>query len=79
MTGSRGAMVDGVRIHSLRMHATLSDQEVALSKTGELLTIRHTGTEYGSFVDGALLAIRHVSSTHGVTVGLDAAISASAA
>ena len=78
VTGSRGALVDGVRIHSLRMHATLSDQEVALSKTGELLTVRHTGTEYGSFVDGALLAIRHVSSTHGVTVGLDAAIAASA-
>jgi dihydrodipicolinate reductase len=48
------------------------------SKTGELLTVRHTGTEYGSFVDGALLAIRHVSSTHGVTVGLDAAIAAGA-
>lgn len=76
VAGSRGAMVEGVRIHSLRMEATLSDQEVALSKSGELLSIHHVGTEYGSFVDGALLAIRHVSSTSGVTVGLDAAIEA---
>ncbi len=78
VAGARGAVVEGVRIHSLRLHATLSDQEVALSKSGELLTIRHTGTEYGSFVDGALLAIRYVSSTHGVTVGLDPAIAARA-
>jgi 4-hydroxy-tetrahydrodipicolinate reductase len=76
VSGARGAMVEGVRVHSLRMQATLSDQEVALSKSGELLTIRHTGTEYGSFVDGALLAIRHVVSTTGVAVGLDEAIAA---
>ena len=78
VAGSRGAMVDGVRIHSLRMEATLSDQEVALSKSGELLSIHHVGTEYGSFVDGALLAIRYAPSTSGVTVGLDAAIEATA-
>jgi hypothetical protein len=40
------------------------------------MSIRHTGTEYGSFVDGALLAIRHVVSTTGVAVGLDGAIAA---
>lgn len=76
VAGARGAMVEGVRVHSLRLEATLSDQEVALSKSGELLSIRHTGTEYGSFVDGALLAIRHVVSTTGVAVGLDEAIAA---
>ena len=53
------------------MRATLSDQEVALAKGGELLSIRHTGTEYSSFVDGALLAIRHIVGAPGVSVGLD--------
>ena len=76
VAGSRGAVVEGVRIHSLRLEATLSSQEVALSKSGELLSIHHVGTEYGSFVDGALLALRYVSSTSGVTVGLDGAIKA---
>lgn len=76
--GARGASIDGIRIHSLRLEATLSDQEVALSKSGELLTIRHTGTLYESFADGALLALRHVQSTAGVTVGLDAALEAAA-
>jgi 4-hydroxy-tetrahydrodipicolinate reductase len=76
--GSRGATVEGVRVHSLRLEATLSNQEVALSKSGELLSIHHIGTEYGAFTDGALLAIRHVADTRGVTLGLDAAIEAAA-
>lgn len=75
LAGSRGATVDGVRIHSLRLEATLSNQEVALSRSGELLSIHHVGTEYESFVDGALLAIRYVASISGVTVGLDEALS----
>ena len=74
VAGARGADVEGVRIHSLRLDATLSNQEVAFSKSGELLSIHHVGTEYQAFSDGALLAIRHVASTRGVTVGLDAAI-----
>jgi 4-hydroxy-tetrahydrodipicolinate reductase len=78
VAGSRGAKVEGVRVHSLRLDATLSNQEVALSKSGELLSIHHVGTEYASFADGALLAIRHVADTKGVTVGLDAAIEAAA-
>ncbi len=53
-------------------------QEVAFSKSGELLSIHHVGTEYTSFVDGALLAIRYIADTKGVTVGLDAAIEAAA-
>jgi len=71
VAGSRGGAVEGVRVHSLRMEATLSNQEVAFSKPGELLSIHHVGTSYGSFVDGALLAMRYVSQVSGVEVGLD--------
>ena len=78
VAGSRGANVEGVRVHSLRLDATLSNQEVALSKSGELLSIHHVSTEYASFVDGALLAIRYVADTKGMTVGLDPAIEAAA-
>lgn len=72
--GSRGGMVEGVRIHSLRMEATLSDQEVAYSKPGELLSIHHAGSSYAAFVDGALLALRYVGEVRGVEVGLDNAL-----
>lgn len=72
--GSRGGSVQGIRVHSLRMEATLSDHEVAFGKGGERLSIHHVGTAYGAFVDGALLAMHHVSSVSGVEVGLDGAL-----
>ncbi len=74
VAGARGGAIDGIRVHSLRQEATLSDQEVAFTKSGERLTIHHAGTSYDSFVDGALLAIRHVPATKGVAVGLDEAL-----
>lgn len=76
VAGSRGGAVDGVRVHSIRAEATLSEQEVAFSKPGELLSITHRGTSYDSFVDGVLLAVRYVKRIVGVEVGLDAALEA---
>jgi 4-hydroxy-tetrahydrodipicolinate reductase len=72
--GARGGLASGVRVHSLRMKGLLSDQEVAFSNTGETLSLLHRSTSYDSFVNGALLAIRHVLNTRGVSVGLDAAL-----
>ena len=72
--GARGGSVSGVRVHSLRMSGLLSDQEVAFSNAGETFSLLHRSTSYASFENGALLAIRHVLKTRGVSVGLDAAL-----
>jgi len=73
--GARGGLASGVRVHSLRMAGLLSDQEVAFSNSGETFSLTHRSTSYESFVEGALLAIRHVEKTKGVSVGLDALMS----
>ncbi|MBT8049016.1 MAG: 4-hydroxy-tetrahydrodipicolinate reductase [Xanthomonadales bacterium] len=69
--GARGGLASGVRVHSLRMKGLLSDQEVAFSNAGETFSLLHRSTSYESFVNGALLAIRHVVKTKGVSMGLD--------
>jgi 4-hydroxy-tetrahydrodipicolinate reductase len=69
--GARGGLSSGVRVHSLRMAGLLSDQEVAFSNSGETFSLLHRSTSYESFVKGALLAIRMVRKTRGVSVGLD--------
>jgi 4-hydroxy-tetrahydrodipicolinate reductase len=75
ITGARGASVEGVRIHSLRLPGVLSQQEVALSNAGEVLSIEHLSTSYESFAAGALLAARKVQSLPGgVHLGLDAVL-----
>lgn len=72
--GARGAEVEGVRVHSLRLAGILSHQEVSFSNAGEVFSIVHQSTAYGSFGPGAVMAIRHVLEQSGVSVGLDAAL-----
>ena len=70
--GARGAVVEGVRVHALRLPGVISQQEVALSNPGEVLSIEHMSTNYQSFGAGALLAIRKVRDlAPGVHLGLD--------
>jgi len=72
VTGARGASVEGIRVHSLRLPGLISQQEVALSNVGEVLSIEHMSTSYDSFAAGALLAARRVESLDGgVHLGLD--------
>lgn len=72
--GALGGLASGVRVHSLRMKGLLSDQEVAFSNYGETFSVLHRSTSYESFMKGALLAIRHVVSTKGVSIGLDSVL-----
>jgi 4-hydroxy-tetrahydrodipicolinate reductase len=69
--GARGAVVDGVRVHSLRLRGLVAHQEVLLGGPGETLTIRHDSLDRSSFMPGVLAAIRAVPGMPGVTVGLD--------
>jgi 4-hydroxy-tetrahydrodipicolinate reductase len=69
--GARGANVDGVRIHSVRLRGLLAHQEVLLGARGETLTIRHDSTHRESFMPGVVAAIRAVRDRPGLTVGLD--------
>lgn len=73
--GSLGGLVEGVRVHALRLPGLISQQEVALSNTGEVLSIEHLSTSYQSFASGALLAARRVGDLPGgVHLGLDAVL-----
>lgn len=70
--GARGASVEGVRVHALRIPGLISQQEVALSNPGEVLSIEHISTSYESFAAGAITAVRGISSlAGGVHLGLD--------
>jgi 4-hydroxy-tetrahydrodipicolinate reductase len=72
LEGARGASVDGVPVHSVRLAGLVAHQEVLLGTTGETLTLRHDSYDRVSFMPGVLLAVRSVSSRPGLTVGLEA-------
>lgn len=71
LDGARGAEVDGVRIHSVRVRGLVAHQEVLLGGVGETLTLRHDSLARSSFLPGVLAGVRAVAGRPGLTVGLE--------
>lgn len=71
LDGARGAVVDGIHVHSVRLRGLVAHQEVLLGGEGEQLTLRHDSYDRASFMPGVLLGLRTVASRPGLTYGLD--------
>jgi 4-hydroxy-tetrahydrodipicolinate reductase len=71
LPGARGAEVDGIPVHSVRLAGLVAHQEVLLGMAGETLTIRHDSLDRTSFVPGVLLAVRHIKERPGLTIGIE--------
>ncbi|MFF2850535.1 4-hydroxy-tetrahydrodipicolinate reductase [Streptomyces sp. NPDC058001] len=71
LDGARGADVDGIPVHSVRLRGLLAHQEVLLGGEGETLTVRHDSLHHSSFMPGILLGVRRVVETPGLTFGLE--------
>ncbi len=70
LAGARGALVDGIPVHSVRARGLMAHQEVIFGDAGETLTIRHDSFDRASFMPGVLLGVRSVRARPGLTVGL---------
>ncbi|MCX2923973.1 4-hydroxy-tetrahydrodipicolinate reductase [Streptomyces sp. NEAU-W12] len=71
LEGARGADVDGVPVHAVRLRGLLAHQEVLFGAEGETLTVRHDSLHHSSFMPGILLGVRRVVTTPGLTFGLE--------
>jgi 4-hydroxy-tetrahydrodipicolinate reductase len=74
LDGARGAVVDDVHVHAVRLAGLVAHQEVLLGGHGETLTLRHDSLSRESFMPGVLLGIRWVPEHPGLTIGLDEAL-----
>ena len=71
LDGARGADVDGVRVHAVRVRGLVAHQEVILGGPGETLTIRHDSLDRVSFTPGVMTGLRMIGANPGLTVGLE--------
>ena len=69
--GARGAVVDGVHVHSVRLPGLVAHQEVLFGGQGQTLSIRHDTIDRSCFMPGVVLAVREVGSRQGLVVGLE--------
>ncbi|WP_022916881.1 4-hydroxy-tetrahydrodipicolinate reductase [Ruania albidiflava] len=71
LDGARGAVVDGVPVHSVRLRGLVAHEEILLGNPGEQLTIRTDNFDRSSFMPGVLIAVRTIADHPGLQVGLD--------
>lgn len=70
--GARGADVDGVRVHALRIQGLIAHQEVIFGTDGETFKLRHDSMNRTSFMPGVLLGIRRAATLPDpLTLGLE--------
>lgn len=69
---TRGADLDGMQVHSLRLPGYIIGVDVIFGAQDEKLIIRHeAGSGAGPYVAGALMAAKRVSTFTGLKRGLD--------
>jgi 4-hydroxy-tetrahydrodipicolinate reductase len=71
LDGARGANVDGIPVHSVRLRGLVAHQEVLFGDEGETFSLRHDSIDRTGFMPGVLLSIREVSTRPGLTLGLE--------
>lgn len=69
--GARGALIDGVPVHSIRSMGYVASQEVIFGSMGQTLTIRHDSWDRTSYMPGVLLGIRESIGRTGLIIGLE--------
>ena len=69
--GVRGGVVEGVRVHALRVPGLLARMECLFGGLGDTLTLRHDTLTRESFMPGVLLAVRRVRECDGLVYGLE--------
>lgn len=70
--GSRGGTsYSNIHIHSVRMPGYIASQEVIFGSSGQIMTIRHDSMDRKCYMQGVLLAVKHVAEKNDFTYGLE--------
>jgi 4-hydroxy-tetrahydrodipicolinate reductase len=71
LDGARGADVDGVPVHAVRMTGTVAHEQVIFGAAGQTLTIKQDSYDRESFIPGVLLGVEKTPQAPGLTIGLE--------
>jgi 4-hydroxy-tetrahydrodipicolinate reductase len=69
--GARGADIDGIKLHSIRLPGLIAHQEVLFGGEGQTLKIRHDSLNRTSFMSGVKVAVETVLHVDGLVYGLE--------
>lgn len=72
IVGARGGTAySDIQIHSVRMPGYIASQEVIFGSAGQIFKIRHDSMDRKCYMDGVLMAIKHVKDNSDFIYGLE--------
>ncbi len=71
LAGARGAEINGIPIHSVRLPGFVASQAVIFGGLGQTLTLRHDTIDRTSFMPGVVLACKKVQGLEGLVRNLE--------
>ena len=71
LDGARGADVQGVPVHAVRMTGMVAHEQVIFGTRGQSLTIKQDSYDRESFVPGVLIGVEKIGENPGLTIGLE--------
>ncbi|MAZ40325.1 MAG: 4-hydroxy-tetrahydrodipicolinate reductase [Legionellales bacterium] len=71
LTGSRGAVLDDIHIHAIRLPGLVAHQQVLFGGNAETLSIKHDSMHRSAFMPGLILACKKVQSLKTLVSGLE--------
>ena len=70
--GSRGGTsYSNIHIHSVRMPGYIASQEVIFGSSGQIMSIRHDSMDRKCYMQGVMLAVKHVFEKNDFVYGLE--------
>ncbi|MFK2824195.1 4-hydroxy-tetrahydrodipicolinate reductase [Bacillus sp. B190/17] len=71
MKGARGAEMEGMHIHSVRLPGLIAHQQVMFGADGQTLTIRHDSYNRASFMSGVKVCVETVMKVETLIYGME--------
>lgn len=71
LDGARGADVQGVPVHAVRMTGMVAHEQVIFGTQGQSLTIKQDSYDRDSFVPGVMVGVEKIAGYPGLTIGLE--------
>lgn len=71
LDGARGADVQGVPVHAVRMTGMVAHEQVIFGTKGQTLTLKQDSYDRESFVPGIMIGVEKIGANPGLTIGLE--------
>lgn len=71
LKGARGAELNGIKLHAVRLPGYVASQEVILSDHSQYMTIRQDSVDRTSFMPGVLAACKYINNKAELIYGLE--------